>query len=170
MDHSPEIQDEPESAEPGPIIDAATQLALARDLFRQAWDLLNKEELSPEDEDRLQQMAHASRYHWQQAGTAQNQAIAEYLISRVYTRCVRPEPAIFHARRSLEISLLEPDVPDFCTTYAYLALAHAYSLTGDPLAEENLRMAREMAQTVQDPELQESMLRELDVIEESLRA
>jgi hypothetical protein len=48
-------------------------------------------------------MAHASRYHWEQVGTPANLARGEWLCSRVYAVLGRPEPALHHARRVVQI-------------------------------------------------------------------
>ena len=57
---------------------------------------------SPGDE--MLYCAHASAYHWMHGGgTTANRARSEWLCSRVYSILGRPEPALHHARRCLEL-------------------------------------------------------------------
>ena len=52
----------------------------------------------------------ASTYHWIEAGTAANHARGEYLIGQVALAIGRPELALHHAQRCLELVESEPDV------------------------------------------------------------
>ena len=77
-----------------------TDRELGIDLFNKTWTLME----SPErDEDELLHCAHASAYHWRQAGTVANRARSEWQCSRVYSVLGRAEPALHHARRCLEL-------------------------------------------------------------------
>ena len=40
----------------------------AIDLFNQVWDLMDKEDRTQEDNDRMLHAAQASRYHWGETG------------------------------------------------------------------------------------------------------
>src|SRR5215218_5000761 len=42
---------------------------LAADLFNGVWAIMETEDRSPMQDDRMLHMAHASRYHWEQVGT-----------------------------------------------------------------------------------------------------
>jgi hypothetical protein len=143
-----------------PLPDAKAQRRLAQNLFEKAWQLSRQRDLTEQQEDELLQLAHASRYHWR-AGTPQNQAIAEHLLSRVYVRMARQEPAIYHARRCLDLCLAHDNVADFCTAYAYMGLAAAYGLSGDDDAEMHLNMAREIAEGIPQPDVRQQLLAEL---------
>ena len=48
--------------------------------------------------------AHASRWHWARVGQPVNLARGEWLCSRVYATLGRGEPALWHARRCVEIN------------------------------------------------------------------
>ena len=48
--------------------------------------------------------AHASRYHWGEVGDDVNLARGEWQCSRVYAVLGRGEPALWHARRCVEIA------------------------------------------------------------------
>jgi DNA-binding transcriptional MerR regulator len=105
---------------------------LAAQLFNETWRLMEQEERTLADDDRMIHMAHASRYHWGQVPTATpaNFARGEWQISRVYTVLKRPEPAIHHARRVLEICE-ENKIGDWDLAFAYEALARAHAIAGD---------------------------------------
>lgn len=103
---------------------------LAADLFNAVWRLIEQEDRTVEDDDRMLHMAHASRYHWGQVGTAANRGRGEWQCSRVYALLDRAEPALHHARRYLEICR-EHGIGDFDLAFAYEALARAGAVGGD---------------------------------------
>jgi tetratricopeptide (TPR) repeat protein len=57
-------------------------------------------------------------------------ARGEWLISRVYAVLGRPEPALHHARRVLELCQ-ENGIGDWDLAFAYEALARAHAVAGD---------------------------------------
>src|SRR5215212_5291328 len=97
---------------------------LAVDLFNGVWRLMETEDRTAAQDDRMLHMAHASRYHWEQVGTAAHLARGEWLCSRVYSVLGRAEPARHHAQRVLEICQ-EQGIGDWDLAYAYEALARA---------------------------------------------
>jgi hypothetical protein len=96
----------------------------AVELFNLAWKLMEKKARSQEEDDAMLHAAHASRWHWGEAGTAVNLARGEWQCSRVYTVLGRAEPALHHAMRSLEICRKNA-IGDFDLAYAHEALARA---------------------------------------------
>jgi DNA-binding transcriptional MerR regulator len=110
--------------------------ALAVELFNGVWRLLEKEDRSAADDERMVHMAHASRYHWGQVGTPSNLSIGEWQCSRVYAVVGRAEPALHHAAEALRITQ-ENGIGDFQLAFAYEALARAHAVAGD--AEEARR-------------------------------
>jgi hypothetical protein len=105
-------------------------------------------ERTPEQDDHMIHMAHASRFHWEESGlgTAVNNARGEWQISRVYSVVGRPEPAIYHAQRCLEICEANR-IGDFDIAYAYEALARAHAVGGD---DEQARRYADLAQGARD--------------------
>jgi hypothetical protein len=86
--------------------------------------------------------AHASRFHWGQAGTPLNLSVGEWQVSRVYATLGRAEPAVYHARRALEIAR-RSRLSRFYLAYAYEALARASAVAGDRSSRNRyLRAAR----------------------------
>ncbi len=103
---------------------------LAVDLFNHVWALLDKEERSREEEDAMLHAAHASRHHWGRVGGPENLARGEWQVSRVYAVLERPEPAIHHAQRCLDICQ-NHEIGDWDLAFAYEALARAHAVAGD---------------------------------------
>jgi tetratricopeptide (TPR) repeat protein len=104
---------------------------LAAQLFNETWRLLGQEQRTRADDDRMVHTAHASRYHWGQvpAATPAHLARGEWLISRVYAVLQRPEPALYHARRVLDLCQ-DNGIGDFDLAFAYEALARAHASAG----------------------------------------
>ena len=75
--------------------------ALAMDLFNETWTLLETEDRTSDQSERMIHAAHASRYHWEQVGGPEQLAVGDWQISRVYSVLGRPEPALHHANESL---------------------------------------------------------------------
>ena len=137
---------------------------LAIDLFNRTWELLDKSERTQEEEDEMIHAAHASRYHWSQAGTALHLARGEWQISRVYSVLRRGEPARYHGNRSLEICQ-ENGFGDFDLAFAYEALARAASVLGDEGAmKENLTLAKNAGEKIAEQEDKDYFFSELESI------
>jgi DNA-binding transcriptional MerR regulator len=129
---------------------AATERRQAIDLFNGVWRLIEKEDRSVEDDDTMLHLAHASRYHWGQVGTAANLARGEWQVSRVYTVLGRGEPALHHAQRVLEICRAN-GIGDWDLAFAYEALARASAVAGDKekaraFTEQALSAAEDIAE------------------------
>ena len=103
-------------------------------------------------DDEMLHCAHASRYHWGEVGTPANVARGEWQCARVYAVLGRPEPALHHARRCLEICESAPDALEpFDLPFAYEALARAYAVAGDAVTSERfVALAQEAARAIED--------------------
>jgi DNA-binding transcriptional MerR regulator len=116
-------------------LDGATQRQLGVDLYNSTWSLIEKPDRTAAETDEMIHRAHASRWHWARVGAEVNLARGEWLCSRVYATLGRGEPALWHARRCVEIneSIGEDggreawDLPA-----AYEAMARASFAGGDP--------------------------------------
>jgi DNA-binding transcriptional MerR regulator len=143
---------------------AATERQQAIDLFNGVWRLMEKEDRSIEDDDRMLHMAHASRYHWGQVGTAANLARGEWQVSRVYTVLGRGEPALHHARRVLEICRANA-IGDWDLAFAYEALARASAVAGDKdQARAFTELALAAAEDIAEDEDRELVMTDLESI------
>ena len=105
---------------------------LGAQLFNQTWRLMEQENRTRDDDDRMIHTAHASRYHWGQAASATpaHMARGEWQISRVYCVLGRAEPALHHAQRVLDICL-ENGIGDWDLAFAYEAMARASAVAAD---------------------------------------
>jgi DNA-binding transcriptional MerR regulator len=108
-------------------LEAEQHRRLGIDLYNRTWTLMD----SPGDE--MLHCAHASAYHWIQAGgTTANRARSEWLCSRVYALLGRPEPALHHARRCLELVESAPaEMEEWDLPGAYEAMARAHLVAGE---------------------------------------
>ena len=137
---------------------------LAINLFNQTWDLIDKEERTQEEVDRMIHSAHASRYHWEVAGTPLNIARGEWQVSHVYAILERVEPCLYHANRCLQITL-EHDLQDFDLAFAYEAMARGCKLAGDEVeTAKYVELAKEAATKIKDLEDRKYFLSQLDTI------
>ncbi|MCS0655951.1 hypothetical protein [Cytobacillus firmus] len=114
---------------------------MAISLFNKVWDLMENPDRTEDENLEMIHMVHTSRYHWGIAGQPVNLSRGEWQISRVYTVLNRAEPALFHAKRNLEICLSNK-IGDFDLAFAYEALARAYQIAGD---EENVQKYKKLA-------------------------
>ena len=75
----------------------------------------------------------------------------------------RPEPALHHARRCLELCQEnEAELDDFDLPYAYEALARAHAVAGDDeAARRYAALAREAGERILEPDDREHFLEDL---------
>ena len=149
-----------------PVTTEVNHRQLGVDLFNATWTLLEKSERTREEDDELLHRAHASAYHWLQAPecSPENRARSEWLCSRVYAVLLRPEPALHHARRCLELCE-EHGIGDFDIAYAYEALTRASRLAGDAeAAGRYAELARAAAEAIADPDDREHFEEDLAAV------
>ena len=139
-----------ETRSEAPTAEEHRRLGIA--LFNRTWTLLDKPTRTPADADELLHCAHASAYHWLQAGTVVNRVRSEWQCSRVYAVLGRPEPALHHARRCLELAESAPgELEEFDLPFAQEAMARAHAVAGDEAeAREWLERARAGTAAVAD--------------------
>jgi len=134
--------------------DNAARRALAVELFNRTWELLELAERTPEQVDEMIHSAHASCAYWLQVGAPANGARGEWQCARVYATLGRAEPALWHARRCLELTEAGGEgFEDWDLPGAQQAMAHAHLAAGD-LEEARwwAVLAREGASRIEDPE------------------
>lgn len=142
-------------------LDQEQRRQLAKELFNHVWELLGTEDRTQRQDDLMVHAAHASRYLWEDAGEATPHARGKWQISRVYAVLGRAEPALFHARRCLEICETN-GIGDFDLGFAYEALARAHAVAGDRGEAERFgALALEQAGAVADREDREILMSDL---------
>ena len=142
----------------------ADERKLAAELFNGVWTLMEAEDRTRAQDDRMLHMAHASRYHWEPVGTPANLARGEWLCSRVYAVLGRAEPAMHHARRVLELCE-ENGIGDWDLAFAHEALARAHAVAGDRRETERaLQRARAAAENIAEDEDRDLLLSDLGTI------
>lgn len=136
-----------------PTFDDPTQLrALATELFNHTWTLIDLAERTPEQVDEMIHASHASRYLWGQVGDVANWAVGEWQCARVYSTLGRGEPALWHARRCLELTV-GAGFGDWRLASAHEGLARAARVAGDEtLAVEQIALAQAAMATIADEE------------------
>ncbi|GAB3600241.1 hypothetical protein GCM10027446_33360 [Angustibacter peucedani] len=155
---------EPTTAQTAPSPDAAEHRRLAVDLFNGTWRLMEADDRTRADDDRMLHMAHASRHHWEQAGTAVHLARGEWLCSRVYAVLERGEPSRHHAQRALDLCQ-ENGIGDWDLAFAHEALARAHAVSGDAdAARAATEAALAAAEEVADPEDRALLLADLETV------
>ena len=135
----------------------------AAKFFNDAWALLKKATRTPAEDDRMIHLAHASRLHWGFIGSAQNLAVGEWQIARVYSELKRCEPALYHANRCVEIAE-KNEFDGFFLASAYEGMARATAICGDPSASGFFRKAQEIAAGLTDPEQKAILQADLSTI------
>ena len=118
---------------PGAWLDPESHRKLGVELYNSTWTLLEKADRTPLETDEMLHRAHASRWHWGQVGEQVNLARGEWLCSRVYAVLGRGEPALWHARRCVEIDEAA-GAGDWDIASAYEAMARAHLVAGDMAA------------------------------------
>ena len=148
-----------------PALDREMQRQIAAGLFNETWRLLDLPKRRPEQDDEMIHAAHASRYHWGKCGAPVTWARGEWLCSRVYSVLGRAEPAVWHARRCLEILTEFGGAEDWDEAAAYEALARAYGLAGDKNQKHAwLTKARDALRAIKDPADREPIEADLKTI------
>jgi hypothetical protein len=126
---------------------------------------MDKPERTKEENDLMIHSAHASRYHWGIVGAPVNLARGEWQLARVYALLNWPQPAHYHALRSLEICL-EHKITDFDLAYAYEALARVNSLQNKIIeCHHYLKHARKAGEAIAKQEDRDQFFKDLDTIQ-----
>ena len=111
---------------------AAAHRYFAADCFNKAWELIEKTDRTPAEDDEMLRLSLASHYHWTQRPDYDDTAasVAYWQTSRIYALLGQAQ----NARRSGELCLHASQgkgVGAFFLGYAYEALARAAALAGD---------------------------------------
>jgi hypothetical protein len=76
---------------------------IARECFNETWNYLDKKDRAEDDERQMLHLAHTSRFQWSFVGKAENLAVGDWQISRVYANLNQPQLALHFAKSALGI-------------------------------------------------------------------
>ncbi len=122
--------------------------------FNAAWDLLDKQERTPEENEQMIRLCLASAWHWTQRAdcTPTNLSVGYWQASRIYAVLGQGDNARRYGQMCLAASQSAGVLP-FYLAYAYEALARAESAAGNSqLAQHYLDEARKLLDQVSEPE------------------
>lgn len=135
----------------------------AVDCFNRAWELIDKPDRTPADDEAMLLLANASLWHWTQRDdrTDRNLSVGHWQLSRINSLLGRGDDAMRHAEQSLRYAA---GSPPFYIAYAHEAIARAALVEGNPsLANSHPESAETIAAGLSDPE-------ERDPLEADLRS
>lgn len=153
----------------GDFDQAAAHKYYAASCFNKAWDLIDQEVRSPEEDEQMIQLTHASHYHWTQRPdySSTGASIGYWQTSRIYAILDQAENAMHYAKLCLDVSQ-EEGVPPFFLGYAYEALARAAAVAGNEQDMATyLEKARAAADRVQEVDNRKMLLDDLQTIKVS---
>jgi hypothetical protein len=131
---------------------AELQKKFAVEFFNLTWEYLDKKDRTPDDDEKMLQLAYASTLHWRDIGNALNQARGEWMISHVNVILGRKEAGLHHALRSLEICTVN-SYGDFDLAFGYEAAARAYALNGNKSeCEKYFKLADDAGKAIAEEE------------------
>lgn len=139
---------------------------LAVNCFNIVWDLLDLNERTKDEEERMIHLAHVSFYHWTQVEdhTPTNLSIGYWQLSRVYGTVKNGERSLFYAERCVEVSE-ENKLAPFYIGYAYEALSRSHALLGQhDLSKKYYEMALKCTNDVVVESSKELLLKDLHSI------
>ncbi len=132
-----------------------------------ATDILYSPEPSQPEIESLVELAHVAHWHWEHRTdkTAQNVAVAQWLLSRAYSANGMGARSLSYAEQSLRVLEGSGLMPSFFG-YAHEALARANLLLGKTEeARSHLELARQIAETVPSPQAKRYLLDQIDRIQ-----
>jgi len=147
----------------------ASHREFAAHCFNAAWELLDRADRTPEDDERMVHLSHASFWHWTrvEGHTPANLSVGYWQLARVYATVGDAAQAERYARRCLEAS---EGLTPFYRAYAHEALARAAWLKGEA---ETCRRQRarglELSDEVADDEERRLVTSDLEQIDPARR-
>jgi len=134
--------------------------------FNQAWDLIEKPDRTPAEDEEMIRLSLASTWHWTQRDDCEptHLSVGYWQTSRIFAILGKANAARRYGQLCLAVSR-DDDIPPFYKGYAFEALARAESVAGEAEKMESyLDQAREMADAVEDADSKKMLLDDLDTI------
>ena len=135
--------------------------------FNRAWDLIDRADRTPQEDEEMIRLNQASIWHWTQRDdcTPTNMSTGYWQASRIYAILGQVDNARRYGQLCLGASQGE-DVPPFYLGYAYEALARAESVAGNRVkTEQYLNKAYKIAEQVGDADSKKWLLDDLGTVE-----
>lgn len=111
-----------------------------------AWDLAEKPQRSPEENEAMLQAAHAAAYHWSKAGNELNQVRARLLLAQVHALLGDGPRALEYALSSHAYLTKHPS-EDWERALSHAVLAHAAKVAGqEALYREHYLVAKRLGE------------------------
>jgi len=92
--------------------------------FNRAWSYLGKRRRTADDDRRMLDLVHASRFHWGLVGDARHRAVADWQVSRAYAALSQPTLALAYSRSALALCEKHRLADLLCTAYEGMARAY----------------------------------------------
>ncbi len=140
--------------------------------FNAAWDLIDKPQRTAAEDEEMILLSLSSLWHWTQRADRShaNLSVGYWQVARVYALLGQTENARRYGGFCLEVSRGD-DVAPFYLGYAYEALARAESVAGNGEARDRyLDQARQLADSLPDPEERQLLVADLATIRSQKRA
>ena len=118
--------------------------------FNRTWELLDKPDRTPRDNDGMLAATFASLWHWlnRPDATDLNLSIGYWQVSRVFAVLGDGPNAVAWGEKCLAVS---QNQPPFYLAYAHEALARGYRIVGDEAKkQEHLAAARKLAEKIEE--------------------
>jgi len=135
--------------------------------FNHAWDLIDKSERTPEEDEEMIRLSLTSHYHWTQRDdySTTSASIALWQISRIYAILGQADNARRYGQLCLEASQGEGVTP-FFLGYAFEALARAEAAGGNEEEMQSfLNEARTAAEKIREADEKKMLLDDLKTIQ-----
>lgn len=153
--------------DPSPEEIAVWHRTFAPRAFNDTWALLDKDELTREEEEEMLASTFAQMYHWYQVGKPKNWAIADWQVSRVTAVLGYADLARRFGYRSFELAE-EHDLGAFIKGFAHEAIARAAAEVDDvETFTEHVAAARALLPEIEDAEEREILEADLAEMTES---
>ena len=146
---------------------AAAHKYYSANCFNKAWDLIDKDQRTPAEDEQMIRLTQASHYHWTQRPdySSTGASIGYWQTSRIYAILDQPENAMHYGKLCLDASQ-EEGVPPFFLGYAFEALARAAAAAGNHQDTNTyLDKARAAADDVQKADDRKMLLDDLGTIQ-----
>lgn len=129
-----------------------------------AWELSDRPERTPIEDEEMLNAAHASAFHWTKVGTELSRARAQMLLGHVHAALGNGQAALLYAQQSFDY-LVAHNPPDWEIAFAHAILAHAASAAGDAsLHQQHYARAKELGRAIAAPEDKEIFFKTFNLI------